>query len=117
MEIKLNLRSKLFLILYIQGTYIYPTKALNCENLVSKQLQDEIKGYQGVADKIISAVNSEAFKGRTYKNLAAFVDQFGARFTGSDTLEKSIDWAIQKFKDDKLDNVQADNVTVLHWVR
>ncbi len=117
MDVKLKLSINIYILLYIQLNHIFSITALNCVQVLSKELKEEIQGYQNIADKIFQAVKSEPFQGRTYKNLASFVDQFGARFTGSDILEKSIDWAVEKFKEDKLENVETEDVTVLHWVR
>ncbi len=95
----------------IQGT------ELECEKLVPNTLVKEIQSYQETADKIIAAARTGPWKGRTYKNLAQFADKFGSRITGSEALEKSIDWAIKKFEEDKLENVKTEDVNVKRWVR
>lgn len=117
MEVKLNLQTKIYLIAYIQCVYIFSATAQNCDSLLSKELKDEIQGYQATANKIFEAIFNGPFKGRSFKTLGVFVDEFGSRFTGTKALEKSLDWGIQKFKDDKLDNVQEEEVKVMYWKR
>lgn len=97
-----------------QGTAL---ESLECDKLVPNTLVKEIQGYQDIANKIIAAARSGPWKGRTYKNLAHFADKFGNRITGSEALEKSIDWAIKRFEEDKLENVKTEDVNVKHWVR
>lgn len=80
-------------------------------------LLKEIRSYQPIADKIIDAVTKGEHKGKTYNELALFVDKFGARQAGSHNLEDSIDFLLQKLPSFHLDNVHGENVTVPHWIR
>lgn len=105
-------------LLHILSIFTHQTKAaLDCDKLVTKELKAEIQGYQEVANKIIEAAQMGEFKGRTYTNLGLFVDKFGQRFTGTESLEKSIDWAARRMETDKFDNVKTDDVKVNRWVR
>lgn len=45
------------------------------------------------------------------------MERFGGRLTGSENLEKSIDYMLKVLAEDGLENVHGENVTVPHWVR
>ncbi|XP_013161560.1 PREDICTED: carboxypeptidase Q-like isoform X1 [Papilio xuthus] len=79
-------------------------------------LADEIASYDTVVKDIIEYV-SGPFKGKTYDELAKFVDKFGARPSGSKVLEESIDYMIQLTQDEGLTDITLENVEVPHWVR
>lgn len=61
--------------------------------------------------------HSYFFQGGTYKELAKFVDTFGARTSGTENLENSIDYALDLMKQYGLENVHGEEVQVPHWVR
>ncbi|CAL8097325.1 unnamed protein product [Orchesella dallaii] len=81
------------------------------------QLVSEIASYKGVADRIISEVLQGPFKGRAYSDLEHFVDTFGPRFSGTPTLERAIDFMLDRMKALSLENVHAENVSIPQWVR
>ncbi|ODN03863.1 Carboxypeptidase Q [Orchesella cincta] len=81
------------------------------------QLVAEIASYKTVADRIISEVLQGSFKGRAYSDLETFVDTFGPRFSGTPTLEKAIDFMLDRMQALSLENVHAENVSVPAWVR
>ncbi|XP_033339469.1 carboxypeptidase Q isoform X2 [Megalopta genalis] len=58
-----------------------------------------------------------SFKGVTWYELANFVDTFGPRFTGTKTLEKAIDYVLNKSLEFGLENVHGEPVSVPHWIR
>jgi hypothetical protein len=87
----------------------------SCE--LSPALLQEIRSYQPIADQIIAAAVSGAFKGKTYDELAKFVDKYVNRLTGSQELEDSIDYMIEKMTSDGLDNVRGESVQVPRWIR
>jgi len=89
---------------------------LNCSS-VSQERIKEIQSYKPVVNEIIKAVMSGQFKGQTFSDLEYFVDNFGSRLTGSEALEKSIDFMLAKMDAIGLDNVHAENVTAPKWVR
>lgn len=70
--------------------------------------------YQDETEAIIEAAlnDDEAFDRLTY-----FVDKFGHRFSGSPALENSIDWIVEKMKDQPFDRVTTQKVMVPRWVR
>lgn len=82
-----------------------------------KSLIDEIDSYAVVVQRIINECMQGSFKGVTWQDLATFVDKFGPRFTGTQTLEDSIDYVLNKSISLGLDNVHGEAATVPHWVR
>ena len=52
-----------------------------------------------------------------YNRLAELCDRFGPRISGSDNLEKAIDWIIAEMHKDGLDNAHGESAMVPHWVR
>lgn len=44
-------------------------------------------------------------------------DKFGARMSGSQSLEDAIDYMVEQMKNAELDNVHTENATVPHWER
>lgn len=80
-------------------------------------LVEEIRAYGPIVDKIVNSVTEGVHKGKTYDELAEFVDKFGARQAGTQNLEDSIDYLLEKFPKYGLENVHGENVTIPHWVR
>lgn len=74
----------------------------------------DVSSYQDEAQKLISAAlnDEEAFETLTY-----FGDKFGHRFSGSESLENSIDWILDEMKKQPFDRVTSQKVMVPHWVR
>ena len=74
----------------------------------------KIDDYRATAAKIIgTALMSD----KAYQRLAYLTDHIGNRLSGSQNLERAIEWAISEMKNDGLDNVRAEKVMVPHWVR
>lgn len=74
----------------------------------------DIFAYREDADQIIS----EALKSDVAFNyLTLFVDTFGNRFSGTESLERSIDWIVKEMHKDGFDKVTTQKVMVPHWVR
>ncbi|KAL1477517.1 hypothetical protein MTO96_035674, partial [Rhipicephalus appendiculatus] len=59
-------------------------------DILPRKLVDEIHGYAPVIKSIINAVVHGSERNKTYEDLALFVDTFGARYTGTAVLERSI---------------------------
>ncbi|KAJ2950646.1 hypothetical protein O0L34_g8902 [Tuta absoluta] len=89
----------------------------NCGKLLSNELIEEIANYRDVVDEIIQFVTKKEFKGRTYDELAKFVDKFGPRPSGTDVLEQSIDYMIQLTKEEGINDITTEEVTVPRWER
>lgn len=70
--------------------------------------------YKPVTDKIISAARHDS---SAYNRLAELCDTFGSRFSGSESLENSIDWILAQMKKDGFDNVHLEDAMVPKWVR
>lgn len=70
--------------------------------------------YRGAADRIIAGALADS---SAWKRLAELTDKFGPRLSGSQSLERAIDWIIAEMKKDGLQNVRGEPVMVPHWVR
>jgi carboxypeptidase Q len=70
--------------------------------------------YRETADRIIAAALKDS---SAWNRLALFTDTFGPRLSGSQSLERAIDWVIAEMKRDGLQNVRGEPVMVPHWVR
>ncbi|HEX5069899.1 MAG TPA: M28 family metallopeptidase [Vicinamibacterales bacterium] len=73
-----------------------------------------IDQYRPAAEKLIAESQRTDF---AWQRLADLTDRFGPRLSGSDALEKAIDWAVAEMKKDGLDNVHKEPVMVPKWVR
>ncbi len=74
----------------------------------------KIDNYRAAAGRIIGAALTSD---RAYSRLAHLTDHIGHRLSGSQNLERAIDWAVSEMKRDGLDNVRTEKVMVPHWVR
>jgi carboxypeptidase Q len=70
--------------------------------------------YRPAADRLIQAALADS---AAYGRLGELVDRFGHRFSGSESLERAIDWIITEMKEDGLQNVRGEPVMVPRWVR
>lgn len=70
--------------------------------------------YRNAADRLIDAALSDSF---AYERLTEMVDRFGHRFSGSESLERALDWILAEMEEDGLENVRGEPVLVPHWVR
>jgi carboxypeptidase Q len=70
--------------------------------------------YKPIAQRVIAESQSSDF---AWQRLAELTDTFGHRLSGSDSLEKAIDWAVAEMKKDGLQNVRKEPVMVPKWVR
>lgn len=73
-----------------------------------------IEPYRATAQKIITESQRTDF---AWQRLAEVTDRFGPRLSGSEALERAIDWAVAEMKKDGLDNVHKEPVMVPKWVR
>src|SRR5687768_15273047 len=72
------------------------------------------RDYSEPASKLIAAAVRDSF---AYNRIAELTDRFGHRLSGSESLERAIDWMLVEMKRDGLDNVRGEPVMVPHWVR
>jgi carboxypeptidase Q len=52
-----------------------------------------------------------------WHRVAELTDTYGSRLSGSDNLQRAIDWAVAAMKADGLDNVHTEPVMVPRWIR
>jgi carboxypeptidase Q len=71
-------------------------------------------GYQNVASQIIRTALADS---SAYLRLGRLVDRFGPRLSGSESLERAIDWVLEEMRGDGLANPHTEPVMVPHWVR
>jgi carboxypeptidase Q len=72
------------------------------------------RDYQAIADRIIAAATADS---AAWNKLAELTDTFGNRLSGSDALERAIDWIIAQMKQEGLENVRGEPVMVPRWIR
>jgi len=76
---------------------------------------DEIgEAYRTDADDLIAAALADS---AAWLRMAELVDRFGPRLSGSENLERALDWILEEMNADGLENVRAQPVMVPHWVR
>jgi carboxypeptidase Q len=73
-----------------------------------------IAAYQPTASKLIAESQRTDF---AWQRLAELTDTYGPRLSGSEALEKAIDWAVATMKKDGLENVHKEPVMIPKWVR
>ena len=78
------------------------------------QVTDIPAAYRAAADRIIDAALADS---TAYRRLGEMTDRFGPRLSGTDNLERALDWALAEMKRDGLANVRGEPVMVPHWVR
>ena len=75
---------------------------------IGAQRQDAwIEPYQPISQRLIAEARSSDF---TWRRLAELTDTFGHRLSGSESLERAIDWAVATLKADGLENVRTEPV-------
>ncbi len=73
-----------------------------------------LNNYSKLADRIIAEIMKDS---SAWDRLAYMCDVFGPRLSGSEGLEKSIEWVYEKMKKDGLENVRKEEVMVPYWKR
>ena len=95
--------------------------SMTTRNRISRNthgIKSQIRAYENVSQKIIDFVTKGGGKHQTFNRLAAMTDKFGNRLVGSETLENVIDYMLDQFKADGLENVHSEEVkNVPHWIR
>jgi carboxypeptidase Q len=71
-------------------------------------------GIEPAARKLIAESQRTDF---AWQRLAELTDTFGPRLSGSEALERALDWAVAAMKKDGLENVRKEPVLVPKWVR
>jgi carboxypeptidase Q len=89
--------------------------ALACVTASSASGQTPIADkYRATSERIITAAMADS---SAWNRLAEMTDKFGNRLSGSESLERTIDWILVQMKSDGLENVRGEKVMVPHWVR
>jgi carboxypeptidase Q len=70
--------------------------------------------YRTAANQIIELGLADT---SAFERLAEMCDTFGPRFSGTQNLEDAIDWCLAEMKQDGLENVRGEPVTVPRWSR
>jgi len=70
--------------------------------------------YGPVAERLIARATQDS---AAWTRLAELTDRFGHRFSGSESLERAIDWILGEMRRDGLDAVRGEPVMVPRWVR
>jgi carboxypeptidase Q len=70
--------------------------------------------FRDTAARLIDAARADDF---AWRRLAELTDTFGARFSGSENLERAIAWAADTMRRDGFDEVRTEPVLVPQWVR
>jgi carboxypeptidase Q len=70
--------------------------------------------YRAQADSLIRGAVADS---AAWDRIAELTDRFGARFSGTENLERSIDWIVERMRADGLENVHTEPVMVPRWVR
>ena len=73
-----------------------------------------VESYRAAADQLIEAALRDSF---AYERLANLVDRYGHRLSGSESLERAIDWILSEMRGDGLENVHGEHVMIRRWVR
>lgn len=81
---------------------------------IAAQSPNWLDQYRPIAQRLITEAQSS---NAAWNRLAELTDTFGPRLSGSDNLEKAIDWAVETMKTDGLVNVHKEPVMVPKWVR
>jgi carboxypeptidase Q len=70
--------------------------------------------YRAAADRIIDAALADS---AAYARLTELVDRFGPRLSGSENLERALDWILDEMRRDGLERVRGEPVMVPAWIR
>lgn len=76
--------------------------------------QSVADSYRDAATRIIARATRDS---AAWNRLALLTETFGHRFSGSESLERAIDWTLAEMRKDGLDAVRGEPVMVPHWVR
>jgi carboxypeptidase Q len=82
--------------------------------LAAQTPQSWLDAYRPIAQRIIAESRASDF---AWRRLAEVTDTYGPRLSGSENLEKAIDWAVGAMQQDGLENVHKEPVMVPKWVR
>src|SRR5687768_2756988 len=70
--------------------------------------------HRSAANRLIDAALADS---AAHERLSTLGDRFGHRMSGSESLERALDWIMEEMRRDGLENVHGEPVMVTHWVR
>ena len=82
--------------------------------IMAQPIESVMVSYKAAASKIIAAGREE---NDAYLKLQELCDDIGHRLSGSESLDKAIEWAQAAMRADGQENVRAEPVMVRKWVR
>jgi carboxypeptidase Q len=100
-------------VLFLGCLAILPTLA-TAQRKPTEPVNPIQREYQPLADRIIAAAKADS---AAWNKLAELTDGFGHRISGSEALERAIDWIIERMKAEGLANVRGEPAMVPKWVR
>ncbi len=81
---------------------------------IGGSLHAQILGkYKSTADRIIAKADADSV---LYSSLATMCDTYGSRLSGSESLERAIDWVVQQATKEGF-HVWTEPAKVPHWIR
>ena len=95
----------------VPGIAVALTCALPAQGLGAQAVAER---YRETANRIIDAASADS---TAWLRLAELTERFGARLSGSASLERAIDWMLERMRSDGLQNVRGEPVMVPVWVR
>ncbi|KAM4633286.1 carboxypeptidase Q-like [Polymixia lowei] len=98
------------------STSISSATVVSTDTALKEVMAVEVQSYANVVKQIIDLALSGAAQNRSYSRLANFVDTIGHRVSGSQNLEKAIEYMHKAMTQDGLD-VHLEPVKIPHWVR
>ena len=103
---------------YPQHINIFHGEVCSADDLFVNRFKPQIAALGPDVERILQAVLAKGGPqaGKTYSSLATFVDRFGPRMTGSQSLEDAIDYMITRLKKEGHQNVHGEEVSVPVWV-
>lgn len=87
------------------------------ECVLDPKLVEEIGSYKNVTRSIMKDIIEGGMGEAMYDEYIKFIDKFGARPSGTDNLEKSIDYMINLTLQNGLSNITTEELEVPHWTR
>ncbi|XP_031763396.1 carboxypeptidase Q-like [Galleria mellonella] len=108
---------KILFFLSLSQANVIKQESDTCQQILGDELIREISSYGNVRDEIFRYVLEGEFKGKTYDELAKFVDKFGARPSGTEVLENSIDYMIELTRAEDINDIVTEELEVPHWTR
>jgi carboxypeptidase Q len=93
-------------VLLVAAVLAVPSSVLSAQPVAS--------AYKDAASRIIARSTRDS---AAWNRLALLTERFGNRFSGTDRLERALDWMLAEMQKDGLDNVRGEPVMIPRWVR